>query len=272
VTEMRTLMVSTDGGHLTQLVAIAERLPAEVVDDAVWVCVDSVQSRSVLEGRRAVFQADVVPRDVGAVLRRIPAAHRLHHEHHFTQVISTGSGIALAYLPYLALRGVRAHYVESATRMSGPSVTGRILQAVPGVNLYTQYRHLARGRWRYAGWVYDRFTVTEIPSAPIKRAVVAVGTMPGHPFRRMLDAVVPLLRQGGALERAQGSPVETLWQTGCTPTDGLDIDAHAFVPSAELDAAIADADLVVGHAGAGTTLTALSAGKFPVLVPRAVAP
>ena len=95
--------------------------------------------------------------------------------------------------------------------------------------------------------------------------------MRSYEFRRFLDYVVPLLRAGGALEQAQGFPVETLWQTGITPTAGHDIEARDFVPSAELDAAIADADLVIGHAGAGTTLTALSAGRFPVLVPRAAA-
>ena len=42
---MRTLLVSTDGGHLSELVAVAERLPAEVVDTAVWACIDSVHAR-----------------------------------------------------------------------------------------------------------------------------------------------------------------------------------------------------------------------------------
>jgi UDP-N-acetylglucosamine transferase subunit ALG13 len=102
----------------------------------------------------------------------------------------------------------------------------------------------------------------------VKRAVVVLGTAHGYPVRRLLDALVPLLGTNGALERAQGSPVETLWQTGGTPTDGLDIEGRTFVPSAELDAAIADADLVIGHAGAGTSYTALSFGRLPVLVPR----
>jgi UDP-N-acetylglucosamine transferase subunit ALG13 len=237
----------------------------------VWACIDSVHSRSVLSGKHAEFVPRVKPKDYVAVMRSIPVAQRLHHKYHFDQVISTGSGIALSYLPYLRLRGVKAHYVESATRLTEPSVAGRVLQRVPGINLYTQYRNLADGRWHYAGWVYDRFRSTEITPPPIKRAVVVLGTMRSYEFRRFLEYVVPLLRPGGALEQLQGFPVETLWQTGITPTDAYDIDAHAFVPSSELDAAIADADVVIGHAGAGTTLTALAAGRFPVLVPRAAA-
>jgi UDP-N-acetylglucosamine transferase subunit ALG13 len=130
---------------------------------------------------------------------------------------------------------------------------------------------MATGRWHYAGWVYDRFTTVDVAPAPIKRAVVVMGTLRKYQYTRFLEAVVPMLQPDGALERAQGSPVETLWQTGFTHADGFDIDARDFVPSGELDAAIADADLVIGHAGAGTTLTALSEGRLPVLLPRSAA-
>jgi UDP-N-acetylglucosamine transferase subunit ALG13 len=268
---MRTLLVSTDGGHLSELVAVAERLPAEVVDNALWACIDSVHARSVLAAKHAVFVPRVSPRDAKAMLKSIPVAHQLHREHHFTHVISTGSGIALSYLPYLRLRGVQAHFVESATRLTDFSLAGRALARVPGINLYTQYERMATGRWHYAGWVYDRFTTVEVAPAPIKRAVVVMGTLRKYQYTRFLEAVVPLLQPDGALERAQGSPVETLWQTGFTHADGFDIDARDFVPSGELDAAIADADLVIGHAGAGTTLTALSEGRLPVLLPRSAA-
>ena len=84
----------------------------------------------------------------------------------------------------------------------------------------------------------------------------------------ILEAITPILRPGGLLEKAQESPVEVLWQTGGTPADGLDIDVQPFVPSPELDAALARADVVVSHAGTGTALSALEAGRLPILVPR----
>jgi UDP-N-acetylglucosamine transferase subunit ALG13 len=61
---------------------------------------------------------------------------------------------------------------------------------------------------------------------------------------------------------------EILWQVGPTDTSGLGIDARDVVPAHELAAAIAEADLVVAHAGIGSALTALEAGKLPVLLPR----
>src|SRR4029077_7816952 len=134
--------------------------------------------------------------------------------------------LAVAYLPYCAARGVRASYIESATRIDGPSLTGRLLQRLPGVRLYTQYDSCARGRWRYAGSVFDGFTRVDSGAAgAIRRAVVSLGTAEEFPFRRMLDALMPLLGPGGEVEQRQGFPVETLWQTGCSSVDGLAIDA-----------------------------------------------
>jgi UDP-N-acetylglucosamine--N-acetylmuramyl-(pentapeptide) pyrophosphoryl-undecaprenol N-acetylglucosamine transferase len=266
---MPTLFLATAGGHLTQLMDIATRLPPDGDDVAVWASNENAQSRSLLEGKHAVFVPEVGRKDLRGALASLPTAHSLHREWKFTRVISTGSALALGYLPYLSARGVRAHYIESATRLTGPSVTGRILRGVPGLRLYTQYERLADKRWHYAGCVFDRFVATKDPQPPvIRRAVVALGTMTDFQFPRMLAALVPMLRPGGLLEAWQGASVDTLWQTGSTPTDGLGIDAQPWVQSAALDDATRAADLVITHAGTGSALSTLSAGRFPILIPR----
>jgi UDP-N-acetylglucosamine--N-acetylmuramyl-(pentapeptide) pyrophosphoryl-undecaprenol N-acetylglucosamine transferase len=266
---MSTLFVATAGGHLTQLVDIADRLTGDDHGVAIWATNENAQSRSLLAGRNAVFVPEVGTRDLLGAVRSQPVAVRLHREWKFSRVISTGSALAVGYLPYLAARGVRAHYIESATRLTGPSITGRLLSATPGIRLYTQYEHLAKGRWQYAGCVFDRFVATKQTDTPtIRRAVVAVGTMDDYAFRRFFDALAPILRPGGLLERAQGSPVETLWQTGCTPIDGLGIDTRPWVPAAELEAELTRADVVISHAGTGSALTTLTAGRLPILIPR----
>ncbi len=265
---MPTLFVATAGGHLSQLTEIAKRLPNDGDDIQIWASNDHAQSRSLFKDKNAVFVPEVNERDVLGALRCIPVAHRLHKEHHFTRVVSTGSAIAVGYLPYLSLRGVRAHYIESSTRLAGPSITGRILLRVPRINMYTQYERLAHGKWHYPGWVFDRFVATKHDPPIIKRAVVTVGTTNDYSFRRMLDALAPILRPGGILEEKQQAPVETLWQTGCSPVDGLDIEAQPWVPSADLDAAIAEADVIITHAGTGSANSTLTAGRMPLLVPR----
>jgi UDP-N-acetylglucosamine--N-acetylmuramyl-(pentapeptide) pyrophosphoryl-undecaprenol N-acetylglucosamine transferase len=64
---------------------------------------------------------------------------------------------------------------------------------------------------------------------------------------------------------------EILWQVGATDTTGLGITAHDRIPALELKQAIQNADLVVSHAGVGSALSALDAGRCPVLLPRSVA-
>ena len=267
---MPTLFVATIGGHLAELAEIAKRLPEDHDDVRVWATQDHPQSRALLADEpNVVYVPDVGIRDVRGVLRCVPLAHRLHQQWKFTRVISTGSATALGFLPYLALRRVPAHYVECATRVRGSSVTAKVLAGVPGVHLYTQWEHLAHGWWHYGGSVFDGFIVEKRPSPePIRRAVVTVGTMDDYAFRSVFEALAPLLGSGGAIERFQGAPVETLWQSGCTPVDDLGIDARPYVNGDELEAAIRGADLVVSHAGTGSSLTALLAGRFPLLVPR----
>src|ERR1700680_3174345 len=152
---MPTLLVATVGGHLVELVDIARRLPDNGDDVLVWATQDHVQSRSLLANEpNVVFVPKVQPRDVGGILRNLPVAHRLMRKWRFTRVISTGSATALGYLPYLALRGVQAHYVDSATRIDGDSETARVLKRVPRIHMYTQWRHLAEGKMHYGGAVF----------------------------------------------------------------------------------------------------------------------
>jgi UDP-N-acetylglucosamine transferase subunit ALG13 len=267
---MPTLFVATIGGHLVELVDIAARLPDDYDDTRVWVTQDHAQSRSLLaEEHHVVYVPAVGTRDMGGALRSLPIAHRLLRDWDFTRVISTGSATALGYLPYFAARRVPTHYIESAARVAGPSLTGRALRAFPGIRTHTQWPHRANASWHYAGSVFDGFVgARRETDTLIRRVVVTLGTMPDFQFRRLLVALAPLLRPGGDLEKHQGSPVETLWNTGSTAVAGLDIEARPILAYAELAQAIADADVVVTHAGTGSTLMALNAGKFPLLIPR----
>jgi UDP-N-acetylglucosamine--N-acetylmuramyl-(pentapeptide) pyrophosphoryl-undecaprenol N-acetylglucosamine transferase len=278
---MTTLFVATTGGHLTQLDSLASRIspgsfspgssPGSTAhDDAVWVTHANEQSRSMLADRDVEFVPYVGVRNVPDVLRCIPYARRLMKRRKLTRAVSTGSGIALGYLPYLAARGVECHYIESATRVSGPSLTGRVLQWVPGVHTYTQYPSWASQRWDYAGSVFDGYEATAVPRelGGVVRVVVTVGAATQYPFRRLFEHLAPLLAPEGALAQATGLPVEVLWQTGDTPVDDLAIQATPVLPATELGVALGKADIVISHAGTGSALATLNAGRYPILATR----
>lgn len=268
---MTTLLIATIGGHLTQLDELSNRLPADGA--ALWVTNANEQSTSMLADREVQFVPYVGVRSVADVLRCIPQAHRLMNSRRFTRAVSTGSGIALGYLPYLATRGVACHYIESATRVHGPSMTGRILQRIPGIATYTQYPQWASRRWRYGGSVFDGYEAVALTRTLTDqlRVVVTAGTATEYPLRRLFEHLAPLLAPDGALHRATGLAPTVLWQTGDTAVDDLPIPPEATrpaLPAATLAAALAEADIVVSHAGTGSALAALRGGRLPILVAR----
>lgn len=253
---MTALLVAASGGHLSQLVELADRIES-VGRDRVWVTFDTPQSRSMLKGEPTHFIPPIEERDVAGVLRGIGEARRVFATYDVTAAISTGSGVALSFLPLAAMKGIPSHYIESAARVDKPSLTGRILSRLPGVQLYRQYPSAAKGKWRYVGSVFDGFERRDGRQASVRRIVVMLGSGV-HGFRRLVERLVSVLP----------GEVEVLWQTGSTPVDDLGLEARPLVPADELQRAVAEADAVVSHAGCGSALTALNAGKLPILVPR----
>lgn len=250
--------MAATGGHLSELVELHGRL-AGLERRPLWLVPDTEQSGHLLRGQEVLDCPPVEPRDFAALPGAVAVSHRVLREHPVDCVISTGSGIAVAAFAAARLRGITCHYIESAARVEGPSLSGRLVARLPGVRLYSQYAWPAAGRWRQADSVFDGFHA--VPRAarspgPL-RVVVTVGTM-AFPFPRLLDRLAEVLPPDA----------EVLWQTGGDAPRDVTGQYRARVPPVELEAAMQAADLVVAHAGVGSALTALRAGAFPVLVPR----
>lgn len=256
---MSTLLVASTGGHLAELYYLRSRFDG-VDSDVVWVTFDNPQSRALLAGEEVIHVEFTSSREYRHVASNARAGARILQHPDITGVVSTGAGIALSFLPLARARGISCHYIESAARSSGPSTTGRLLRYVPGMALYTQNRSWEDNHWRYRGSVFDDFAPGEARRAPpaIRSVVVLLGSHPMYGFRRLLERLVEIMPAGA----------EVLWQTGGTDASGLGIDATPWVPPTQLNAALRGADLVVSHAGVGSALSALAAGRSPVLVPR----
>jgi UDP-N-acetylglucosamine--N-acetylmuramyl-(pentapeptide) pyrophosphoryl-undecaprenol N-acetylglucosamine transferase len=255
-----TLLVASRGGHLMELHQLRDRVRG-VSGPFRWVTFDTPQTRSLLEGEQVDFVPFVGGRDPVNVARNLGAAARVLSDRDIETVLSTGSAVALPYFALARLRRLRCHYVESAARIDGPSLTGRLMSRVPGVHLYAQYRAWAGGRWGYGGSVFDSFAGEDVsagPSGRLDRVVVTLGTYRGYDFSRLVRRLLRILP----------AETEVLWQTGDTDVGGLGIEGHYAIPEAELTAAMREADAVVAHAGVGTALAAFEVGRYPLLVPR----
>lgn len=254
---MADLLVASGGGHLAQLHRLAERLP-QPAQERTWITFDTPQSRSLLAGQDVRYLPYTGPRAYLQTARNTLMAHSVLRSRSYQRVISTGAAPALSFLPVTLLHDAEPIYIESAARSGGPSLTGNILSRTPGVRLFTQYEHQADRKWQYAGSVFDGFEA--IPNAcppQVERIVVTLGTIEfGFPrlLRRLIDIIPP--------------DVSVLWQVGGTNAHGLPIDAVSTLPSSALDEEMRRADVVVAHAGIGSALAALDAGRCPILVPR----
>ncbi len=259
---MQTLFVANAGGHLEELWLLRSRFHRSGVQ-RTWVTSDSPHSRSLLRGEACIFVDHAQPREMRATLRDARRASEILSRGEWSEVVSTGALMAVPFIAVARARGIPCHYIESAARVAGPSLSARLLERVPGVHRYSQHKGWSdRRTWHYGGSVFDAFGPVvpgseAVDPGEIQRAVVTLGS--NHfGFRRLIEGLLDVLPTGA----------DVLWQTGHTDVSGLGIDAVEFLPADDLTAAMRKADLVVAHAGVGSALTAMQAGHAPLLVPR----
>jgi UDP-N-acetylglucosamine transferase subunit ALG13 len=257
---MTAMLVATSGGHLTQLDLLRPRIVPR--GEVIWVTDATAQSTSMLAGQRVVELPNRAPRAYLGILRDYARLCGVFRREHVDHVYSTGAQMALSAMLAAKTFRVPFSYIESGTRVRELSATGRLLARVPGIARYVQYPFAADARWRYALSVFEGFRVEPAeprPGAP--RVVVTVGGNAHYGFERLvhsLHAVIP-------------ADWSVLWQVGPSDVSDLGIETVGSLPNEELRREIADADLVISHAGTGSILTALQLGKRPIVVPRRAA-
>lgn len=255
--EGRALLVASTGGHLAQLVKLSERLVAD--PDPLWVTFENDQSRSLLEGRRVLYVPYIAPRDFKNVAR---ASKEIQpHLREIDVALSTGSAIALAALPQAAMRRLRSVYVESVSRFEGPSLTGRIMAKVPGVETYSQHERWSSPRWPVISSVLNDFQTESKETRPDPRSMrvfVTLGTIRPYRFDSLVDAVLGLDIDHDNI----------VWQLGSTSREGLPGQIHESIPRSEFERLVKTSDVVISHAGVGSVLDFLDLGVVPVMVPR----
>ena len=258
-TERRLLLAASTGGHLAQLVRLAPGLGAS--DESLWVTFDSLQEKSLLAGRNVLHVPYVGPRDYVALYaawRRISAELKGQR---IDAAVSTGSALALAALPAARLAGMPALYIESVSRVDGPSLSGRVLAMSRLAEMRTQHATWSNGRWKVHPSVLNDYVSgrrTVDTRRPLK-IFITLGTIKGFAFDALVDRILDL---GIANE-------DTVWQLGSTPPRrDLPGTVRSFVDAAEFEAYARDADVVITHAGVGTILGLIDLGIYPLAVVR----
>lgn len=258
----RAILVANTGGHLAQLFQLREKLKLQ--GEPMWITFDHPQSRSLLaNAENVVYMPYVASRDWRAAIRVLPRALRVMSRAEYDIVVSTGAALAVPVFIAGILKGIRPVYIESISRFEGPSLTGRLVSWLPGVQLFCQQSAWAGGRWTLGPSVLDDFSTQQetVHDQKALRIFVTLGTIQPYRFDRLVDMVLEHFGRGH----------EYVWQLGATRRSGLPGRVHETLSVEDMERNITDADVVVSHAGVGMALSILRLGKMPILVPRLAA-
>lgn len=121
--ERPVLLVSTQGGHLTHLLAL-RRWYAE--HRRVWVCPRTPDVVDRLEGERVVWSHSPTTRHIPNLVRNLVLAVRLVRRERPALVVSAGAGVAVPFFVVAWLLRIPTVFIEVYDRVDTPTVTGRL--------------------------------------------------------------------------------------------------------------------------------------------------
>jgi beta-1,4-N-acetylglucosaminyltransferase len=146
------LLVCSSGGHLLQLVSLAEAWEGL---SRVWVSFDKSDVRSLLADEPVIHAYGPTNRNLPNLLRNLRLARRVIRRVRPRVVVTTGAGVAVPFAWLARLAGAKVVYVESFTRIDTVSLSCRLIRPVAD-RVYVQWPEavrLVRGA-RYVGNVF----------------------------------------------------------------------------------------------------------------------
>lgn len=116
-------MVSTQGGHLAQLLALQDWY---VGRERLWVCPDTPDVRDRLAGERVTNSHSPTTRNVPNLLRNLVLAWRVLRRERPSLVVSAGAGVAVPFFVMAWVLRIPTAFIEVFDRMDSPTMTGRL--------------------------------------------------------------------------------------------------------------------------------------------------
>lgn len=120
---MRVLMVSSSGGHLTQLMALR---PWWEQHERAWVTFETLDATSKLAGEDVVWAHHPTTRNVKNLARNTSLAWRTMRSFRPDVVVSTGAGVAVPFFWMHRPFGSKSVYLEVFDRIDSRTLTGRL--------------------------------------------------------------------------------------------------------------------------------------------------
>jgi UDP-N-acetylglucosamine--N-acetylmuramyl-(pentapeptide) pyrophosphoryl-undecaprenol N-acetylglucosamine transferase len=256
--DKRALIISSAGGHLSEAIALHKIL--ELSPESFFISHENEQSQSQLNTFAHAFVPFLNSRSYIRSLLAIHGLLKISRQVKFDVIISTGAAISIPSVAIHLLSKKQYLYFESLTRISGPSLSGKLLGFFPSVERFTPHISKFSTRWKTAPSIAHGYS-------PVARAhqktesglkvLVILGTS-AFRFDRMIDSVLGVTN---ALD-------EVTWQYGCTDRIELPGLSKALFHNGELSDLAKRSDVVICHGGIGTILDMLGLGIRPIVLPR----
>jgi UDP-N-acetylglucosamine:LPS N-acetylglucosamine transferase len=117
------LLVSTQGGHLAQLLALRDWWSRR---DHVWVCPDTPDVADRLAGERVIRSYSPTTRNVANLMRNVALAVRVLRRERPALVVSAGAGVAVPFFAVAWMLRIPTVFIEVYDRVDTPTMSGRL--------------------------------------------------------------------------------------------------------------------------------------------------
>jgi UDP-N-acetylglucosamine--N-acetylmuramyl-(pentapeptide) pyrophosphoryl-undecaprenol N-acetylglucosamine transferase len=253
----KILMAASPGGHLAVLDALR---PAVQGRETVWVTAPSRTAAALEESGEEVRLLPLYGRNPVRLVGNLFRAVRILARERPALVVTSGAGLVVPLCLAARTLGIRIVFAETMARVTGPSLSGRVLGRLASAVL-VQWPELQK--WSPRAVLCRPALLEDLPTGVPDRGCgtfVAVGTH-SEGFDRLLRAVDDAV----AAELLPG-PVSA--QSGPSSYRPRNYTARPWMSPAEVEEAIASSRRVVCHAGSGVVAAALRAGRRPLVMPR----
>lgn len=118
---MKIMLITSSGGHLTQLLNLAECWSAH---ERHWVTFDKPDAVSALRGESVTWAYHPTTRNLANAARNLGLAVRTLRRIRPDVLVSTGAGVAFPFFVVARMLRIRTVYIEVFDRIDLPTLTG----------------------------------------------------------------------------------------------------------------------------------------------------
>ncbi|MEL6190248.1 MAG: PssD/Cps14F family polysaccharide biosynthesis glycosyltransferase [Myxococcota bacterium] len=122
---MKLCLIASSGGHIFELFCLKEFWQDKT---RVWVSFPTQDAKHMLRDEETVhWAAYPTVRNVPNLVRNLALAPRILMKERPDLIVTTGSGVAAPFIWWAKLLGIKTVFVESITRITEISLTGRMV-------------------------------------------------------------------------------------------------------------------------------------------------